>query len=67
MYSYEIEELLRVRNYLVTLQEYKWIVTSPQVIHVKYEDDVFKIKTSDGYKFTLRIGGNNGKYNNRSN
>ena len=67
MYSHEIQQLLEVRNYLVTLQEYKWIVTSPQVIYVKYENEEFKIKTSDGYKFTLKIGGNNGKYNDKSN
>lgn len=59
MYSHEIEELLRARNGLVTLQEYKWIVSSPQVDHVKYENDEFKIKTSDGYKFILKIGKEN--------
>ena len=63
MYSHEIEELLRVRNYLVTLQEYKWIVTSPQVVHVKYENDEFKIKTSDGYKFTLKLYKEDKKWN----
>lgn len=55
MYSHEIEELLMVRNYLITLQEYKWIVTSPQVVYVKYENDEFYIKTSDNYTFKLKI------------
>ena len=55
IYSEEIKELLRVRNNLVTLQEYKWIALSPQVVHIKYENEEFKIKTSDGYTFKLKI------------
>jgi len=55
IYSHEIEELLRIRNNLVTLQEYKWIALSPQIVHIKFENEEFKIKTSDGYKFTLKI------------
>ena len=62
MYSHEIEELLRVRNNLVTLQEYKWIALSPQVVHIKYENEEFKIKTSDGYKFTLKIWNGESKF-----
>lgn len=55
MYSEEIKQLLEVRNYLVTIQEYKWIVTSPQITHVKYENDSFYIETSDNYRFTLKL------------
>lgn len=55
MYSHEIQQLLKIRNNLVTLQEYKWIVTSPQITYVKYENDEFKIKTSDNYNFVLKI------------
>ena len=55
MYSEEIKELLRIRNNLVSLQEYKWISLSPQVVHIKYENDSFYIKTSDNYEFTLKL------------
>ena len=55
MYSYEIEKLLNLRNNLVTLKEYLEITNSPQVDHVKYENNEFHIWTTDGYKFTLKI------------
>jgi hypothetical protein len=55
MYSYEIEKLIKLRNGLVTLKEYIEITKSNQVDHVKYEDDVFKIWTTDGYRFELKI------------
>ena len=55
MYSYEIEQLLKIRNNLVSIKEYIQIITSPQVDHIKYEDEVFKIWTNDGYKFELKI------------
>ena len=55
MYSYEIEELLKLRNYLVSIQEYKEICDSTQVDHIKYENGIFKIWTNDNYKFVLRI------------
>ena len=55
MYSYEIEQLLRLRNNLVSIKEYIQIISSPQVDHIKYEDEVFKIWTNDGYKFELKI------------
>lgn len=55
MYSNEIEKLLKLRNGLVTLKEYIEITESNQVDHIKYENDVFKIWTTDGYKFELKI------------
>ena len=55
MYSYEIEMLLKLRNNLVSIKEYIQIISSPQVDHIKYEDEVFKIWTNDGYKFKLKI------------
>ena len=55
MYSYEIEKLIKLRNGLVTLKEYIEITNSPQVDHVKYENDKFYIWTEDGYKFVLKI------------
>lgn len=60
MYSYEIAKLLKLRYNLVSIREYIQIVSSPQVDHVKYENDEFKIWTMDNYVFRLRIGDNNG-------
>lgn len=55
MYSEEIAKLLKIRYNLVSIREYIRIIESPQVDHVKYEDEKFKIWTTDGYAFTLKI------------
>ena len=55
MYSYEIQELIKLRNGLVTLKEYMEITGSPQVDHVKYENGEFHLWTNDGYQFVLKI------------
>lgn len=56
MYSYEIEQLLKLRSFLLTAKEYiKIIETSPQIDHIKYENDEIHIWTEDGHKFTLKI------------
>lgn len=55
MYSYEIENLLKLKNYLVSVQEYLEIVKSPQIDHIKYENDAFNIWTNDNYNFILKI------------
>lgn len=55
MYSYEIENLLKLKSYLVSIQEYLDIVKSPQIDHIKYENDAFNIWTNDNYNFILKI------------
>ena len=55
MYSEEIAKLLKLRYNLVSIREYIQIIESPQVDHVKYENDEFHIWTNDGYTFTLKI------------
>lgn len=55
MYSYEIEELLKLKNYIITVQDYVRICSSPQVDHVSYKDDNFHIWTDDNYEFVLKI------------
>lgn len=55
MYSEEIAKLLKMRYNLVSIREYIQIIESPQVDHVKYENNEFKIWTNDGYTFTLKI------------
>ena len=57
MYSYEIQELLRLKNYLVSVEEYIKIVSSKQVNWVKYNpfEDKFYISTEDNYNFEFRV------------
>ena len=55
MYSMEIKRLLELKKNLVNLNEYFMIINSPQVDHIKFDDGVFNIWTSDGYKFKLKI------------
>lgn len=55
MYSYEIEKLLKLRQNLVSIQEYLEIVKSPQIDHIKYENDTFFVWSNDGYSFKLKI------------
>jgi hypothetical protein len=44
-----------MRYNLVSIKEYIQIIESPQVDHIKYENNEFKIWTTDGHAFTLRI------------
>lgn len=55
MYSKEIQELLNLKNNLITLEEYLRIIQSPQIDHIKYENGIFNIWTNDEYKFELKI------------
>lgn len=55
MYSHEIEELLKTKNYLINIQEYLKIIQSPQINHIYVKDDTFYLETDDRYKFTLKI------------
>jgi hypothetical protein len=55
MYSYEIEKLLELRKHLISVQEYLEIIKSPQIDHIKYENDTFFLWSSDGYSFKLKI------------
>ena len=56
MYSNEIENLLKYKNYLLTAKEYiKILETSPQINHVIYKNDEITIWTEEGKKFILRI------------
>ena len=55
MYSSEIQELLKIRNNLISMKEYIEICNSPQIDHIKYENDKFYLWTTDNYKFELKI------------
>ena len=56
MYSWEIEQLIKLKNYVITIQDYCEIVrTSPQIDHVLYKDEYFNLFTTDNYHFKLKI------------
>lgn len=55
MYSYEIEKLLKLRENLVSIKEYLTITDSPQIDHVKYDNGLFYLWTTDNYRFVLKI------------
>ena len=58
MYSYEIEQLLKMRNYLLSVKEYFYICdNSPQIARVTYNpfDDIFIIYTNDNYEFKFKV------------
>lgn len=58
MYSHEIAELLKLRQYVLDVKEYFNICdTSPQITRVTYNpyDDKIKVLTSDSYEFNFKI------------
>lgn len=58
MYSWEIEQLLKLKNYLISNREYfKLFDTSPQICGVEYKPDekVFYMWTDDNYTFRFSV------------
>lgn len=58
MYSHEIENLLRLKNYLLNNEEYLSMVkTSPQINHIRYNDysKFFEMWTKDNYSFKFKV------------
>ena len=58
MYSYEIDNLLKYRNYLISNKEYFEICkTSPQINYIEYKsfEDSFYISTRDNYNFKFKV------------
>lgn len=58
MYSWEIEELLKLREYIISSKEYfKILETSPQIRDIYYKpyEDKFYIKTDDKYSFKFKV------------
>lgn len=58
MYSHEIQQLLELRNYLLTVKEYFNICnTSPQIREVSYNpfENNFYIETKDNYNFKFKV------------
>lgn len=62
MYSHEIERLLKIKQYILSYNDYANIITtSPQINNVKYnkENDTFEIKTDDKYNFKFKVKSKN--------
>lgn len=56
MYSEEIKEFLKIKKYIITLDEYLKIIQSPQVRKVQSKDNnCFDMITDDGYIFSFKI------------
>lgn len=55
MYSEEIKRLIEARNYYVSVKEYLMIIKSPQINHIKYENQMFNVWTKEGYYFKFKI------------
>ena len=57
MFSYEIDTLLRNKEYIVTMDDYKKIIASSQITYIKYDpyDDSFVISTDDKYSWRFRV------------
>ncbi len=58
MYSWEIKNLLSIRNYLISNKEYFEIIkTSPQIRGIEYKPDEnnFYMWTDDRYNFKFKV------------
>lgn len=58
MYSWEIEQLLKMKNYLLSNKEYfEMFQTSPQIRGIEYKpfDDTFHMWTNDNYDFNFKV------------
>ena len=58
MYSWEIQKLIELKNYLIEVEDYlKICSTSPQIREIKYNpyDDNFYIETDDNLKIYFKV------------
>lgn len=58
MYSWEISELLKLKNYLLSAKEYiELCESSPQIVRITYNpfEDNFTIITQDEYTFKFKV------------
>jgi len=58
MYSHEIKQLLELKNYLISSEEYINIIkTSPQICRTRYNSysDDFESWTKDEYYFKYKV------------
>lgn len=58
MYSWEIDQLMKLRNYLIEIKDYINISsTSPQIYLTCYDytSDNYYWKTNDNYEWTFKV------------
>lgn len=58
MYSHEIEEYLKLKEYVLEIKEYIEVVgSSPQINSIKYNnyENKFEIATDDNYNFKFKV------------
>ena len=60
MFSHEIDNYLRDKNWMLSSEEYIYVTDvthSPQIDHIKYNpyENNFYIHTSDGFEWTIRV------------
>ncbi len=58
MYSWEIQQLMELRNYLLSVEEYTNICSnSPQINRVSYNafENNFMISTDDNYSWQFKL------------
>ena len=57
MYSYEIDNILKKNNYIVTIDLYKEISSSSQICFIKYDtySNKFCLSTEDGYNWIFEV------------
>lgn len=60
MYSWEIDRLLKIKNYLISTEDYFKITNTrenPQIKQIEYnpEYDFFRISTNDNYNFKFKV------------
>ena len=56
MYSEEIKKYLKLKKYLLTIDEYLMLIENSQVREVEYKsNNNFNMITDDGYIFSFKI------------
>lgn len=58
MYSWEIKDLLQLKEYILEYQEYLDIIkTSPQINYLEYlkNEDKIRFTTDDKYEFKFKV------------
>lgn len=58
MYSWEIQQLMELKNYLITIKDYIEISrTSPQIWLSNYDyfTDKYYFKTNDNYEWSFKV------------
>lgn len=57
MFSYEIDTLIKNKEYIITIDDYKRIISSSQICFIKYDpwNDSFVINTEDRYSWRFRV------------